>query len=390
MMDTLETFRLLSQCAELEEDLVDDAFPQAGTAFNPGNRSIGHEDIPEITRAKKSSGDIRLLKSVLTSACERNCNYCAFRAGRDFRRATLSPDEIARVFHQLKIAGIAEGIFLSSGITGSSVRTQDRLIDTAEILRNKYGYRGYLHLKIMPGAEKDQVLRAMQLATRVSVNLEAPNPERLKALAPRKTFIEELIQPLRWANEIRTQLISSNKYTQRWPSLTTQFVVGSVGESDFELLHTSEYLFHELKLSRVYYSKFSPVPNTPFEDLPPENPLREFRLYQAGFLLRDYGFCLEDMNFLDNGNLPLHMDPKLAWAKQNLLAVPLEINTADRLQLLRIPGIGPRGVEAILKTRQKKSIKELGDLHRLGINPDRALDFILLNGKHPARQPRLI
>jgi len=230
----------------------------------------------------------------------------------------------------------------------------------------------------------------MQLATRVSVNLEAPNPERLKALAPRKTFIEELIQPLRWANEIRTQLISSNKYTQRWPSLTTQFVVGSVGESDFELLHTSEYLFHELKLSRVYYSKFSPVPNTPFEDLPPENPLREFRLYQAGFLLRDYGFCLEDMNFLDNGNLPLHMDPKLAWAKQNLLAVPLEINTADRLQLLRIPGIGPRGVEAILKTRQKKSIKELGDLHRLGINPDRALDFILLNGKHPARQPRLI
>lgn len=388
-MDELVTVRLLSQYAELEEDRFDASCPLSCSAFGASPKSSIHEEIPEITRAKKSGGEIRLLKSVLTSACERNCNYCAFRAGRDFHRATVIPDEMARIFHQLNISGIAEGLFLSSGIAGSGVHTQDRLIDTAEILRKKYNYRGYLHLKIMPGAEKDQILRAMQLATRISVNLEGPNPKRLEALAPRKTFLEELIQPLQWASEIRSDLINSNRYNRRWPSLATQFVVGSVGESDLELLQTSEYLFQKLRLSRIYYSKFTPVSDTPFENLPPENPLREFRLYQAGFLLRDYGFTMEEMNFLANGNLPLNQDPKLAWAKANLLTAPIEINTADRAQLLRVPGFGPKGVDAILRTRQKNPLKETGDLRRLGIKPDRALEFILMNGKYPIQQLQL-
>ena len=159
---------------------------------------------PVISEAVMSGGQrIPLLKTFQTSSCERNCYYCPFRAGRDFHRATLKPDEMANSFIALNRAGIAKGIFLSSGIAGGSIRTQDQILATAEILRHKQNYSGYMHLKLMPGAERDQILHAMQLADRVSVNLEAPNTQRLAQLAPRKAFMDELIQPLRWVEEIR-------------------------------------------------------------------------------------------------------------------------------------------------------------------------------------------
>ncbi len=329
---------------------------------------------------------IRLLKTLLTSACERNCYYCPFRAGRDFRRTTFTPDEMAQTFISLHRSGIAEGIFLSSGITGGSIRTQDRMIATAEILRNKLGYQGYLHLKLMPGVEHAQVERAMQLADRVSVNLEAPNMLRLERLAPRKTFTEELLQPLRWVEEYRRSQPSTLGWNGHWPSTTTQFVVGAAGESDLELLKTTEYLHHILGLRRAYFSAFHPIPDTPFENLPAESPQREFRLYQASFLLRDYGFNLEDLPFDPSRNLPHHIDPKMAWAQIHLASKPIEINQADREELLRIPGIGPQSVMAILMARKAKSIQNLEDLNRIGINPSRAAPFILLNGKRPIRQ----
>ncbi|HSO27816.1 MAG TPA: radical SAM protein, partial [Anaerolineales bacterium] len=177
---------------------------------------------------------IKLLKTLLTSACERNCNYCPFRAGRDYRRATFSPADMAQTFMAIHRTGIVEGLFLSSGVVSGGVSTQDKLLDTADILRNRYGYRGYLHLKLMPGAEFDQVFRAMQLADRVSVNLEGPNTARLERLAPRKTF-EELYQPLQWAEKIRRSYPRRLGWQGLWPSSTTQFVVGAVGESDLEL-----------------------------------------------------------------------------------------------------------------------------------------------------------
>lgn len=332
---------------------------------------------------------MRLLKTVLTTACERNCNYCAFRAGRDFRREKLIPDEMAELFNRMFEGGIAEGLFLSSGVVGGGMRTQDKILDTAEILRLKLGYKGYLHLKIMPGAEKDQVLRAMQLANRVSINLEAPNPARLVGLAPLKTFHAELLQRLRWADEIRHTMNPISAFNLRWPSLATQFVVGSVGETDLELLETSQYLHNKLSLARVYYSRFEPVRDTPFENLPPENPRRQLRLYQAGFLLRDYGFSITDFDCTPKGHLPLEMDPKLAWAQTHLQEQPLEINTADRIHLLRIPGIGPLSAKRIMKARSRRLIKEQGELRSLGVHVDRALPFILINGHKPDRQLRL-
>lgn len=376
-----------------QEDPIDHGCPITEGEISPptcSKKPNKVEKIPEIFRAKKSGGgEIRLLKTVLTTACERNCNYCAFRSGRDFHREKLIPDEMAKLFNNISQAGIAEGLFLSSGMVGGGMRTQDKILDTAEILRGKLGFKGYLHLKIMPGAEKDQILRAMQLATRVSINLEAPNAARLQSLAPLKSFNDELLQRLRWVDEIRRTTNPLSAFNLKWPSLATQFVVGGVGETDQELLQISQYLHNRLSLARVYYSRFEPVRDTPFENLPPEDTRRQLRLYQAGFLLRDYSFGIEDFTFSPNGRLPLDSDPKLAWARTHLSEQPLEINTADRIQLLRIPGIGPLSAKRIMKARNRRLIKEHGELQALGVHMERAMPFILINGRRPDRQLRL-
>jgi predicted DNA-binding helix-hairpin-helix protein len=207
----------------------------------------------------------------------------------------------------------------------------------------------------------------------------------LEQLAPKKTFTEELLQPLIWAEEIRRNQSPHQTWNGRWPSSVTQFVVGAVGETDLELLATSEKLYQQTSLQRAYYSAFSPIRDTPFENLPPEDPRREHRLYQASFLFRDYGFGLEEMPFDDTGNLPRETDPKLAWARAHLLT-PLEINRATRTELLKIPGFGVKAVEVILRQRRLNKFRDLGDLKKLGILADRAAPFILLDGCQPAQQ----
>jgi predicted DNA-binding helix-hairpin-helix protein len=376
-MDALDRLQFLSSQMELEP--AEDAGCSKLSSRQQDAICVSDAVLPNGRR-------IPLLKTLLTSACERNCNYCPFRAGRDFRRASLKPDEMAQAFMALHRAGVVKGMFLSSGVAGSSLRTQDQLITTADILRSKFHYSGYLHLKLMPGAERDQVAQAMRLADRVSLNLEAPNTQRLERLAPRKTFLDELLQPLRWVEDIRQTQPAYRSWNHRWPSMTTQFVVGAAGESDLELLSTTDYLHRKLRLSRAYFSAFSPVPDTPFENLPATSPVREQRLYQASFLLRDYGFDLEEIPFNTSGDLPTDLDPKAAWARLHLIETPTDINRADRRELLRIPGIGPRSADAILAARRKGDLNYPGDLRKIGVNPSRALPFILLNGKRPLYQ----
>jgi predicted DNA-binding helix-hairpin-helix protein len=287
-------------------------------------------------------------------------------------------------------AGLVEGMFLSSGIIRGGVATQDKLIATADILRHKLNFRGYLHLKIMPGAEREQVRRSMELASRVSVNLEGPNDRRLALLAPKKVFMQELLQPLKWVEQIRQSERPASAWNGRWPSSTTQFVVGAVGDSDLELLTTSGYLLRHLRLSRTYYMAFNPVPDTPLENVAPESPWRQHRLYQASFLLRDYGFDLEELPFTQHGNLPLDADPKIAWAKVNLAEDPIELNRASPDALLRVPGIGPKGARSIVAARRQNKLRELGDLKAIGVNPTRPAPYVLLDGKRPPFQPRLL
>jgi predicted DNA-binding helix-hairpin-helix protein len=333
---------------------------------------------------------IKLLKTLLSSACERNCYYCPFRAGRDIRRATFQPEEFARLFAMLATKGIAEGVFLSSGMIGGGAHTEDKLIDTADILRHKLGFRGYIHLKVMPGSERSQVERAMQLADRVSVNLEAPNTERLARLAPNKQFTNELLQPLKWIDEIRRTQPAYRGWQGRWPSSVTQFVAGGSGESDLELLSATQYLYRQLGLKRTYYSRFNPIPDTPLENQPPTPLIREHRLYQASFLLRDYGFELEELPFETDGALPVQSDPKLAWAQRNLVEQPIEINRAERLMLMRIPGIGLKGAAAILQARRQAKISDLTFLRKLGIHAEKAAPFLLINGRRADYQLSLL
>jgi len=352
----------------------------------PNIAPLQTEDIYITNAATPNGKHISLLKTLLTSTCESNCNYCPFRAGRDYHRTRLIPDEMAKVFMSLHRAGIVEGIFLSSGLAGGSIRTQDNLIDTIELLRNKHNYTGYVHLKIMPGAERSQVERIMQIADRVSVNLEAPNTKRLEHLAPRKEFMDDLIKPIRWIEETRQCMPPYLGWNGRWPSITTQFVVGPAGESDYELLVTTAYLHKKYRLSRAYFKAFTPVPSTPFENKTATLPKRELRLYQASFLLRDYKFQLEDLPFETTGSLPLECDPKTMWASLHLSERPVELNIAAHNVLLRIPGIGPKGAKAILSARKHERLKNISDLRKIGINPKRAIPFILINGKRPEYQ----
>jgi predicted DNA-binding helix-hairpin-helix protein len=323
---------------------------------------------------------IPILKTLVSSVCENDCRYCAFRAGRDVRRATFSADELANLSDQLWRQGLVKGVFLSSGVVGGGPRTQDKIIATAELLRRKYRFPGYLHVKIMPGAEHAQVVETMRWADRVSVNLEAPNPARLAELAPRKGFSTDLFERLRWAHELRQAGVG------RRPSITTQFVVGAVGETDLELLLTSAHLYRELGLARAYFSGFSPIPDTPLEEHPPIVLRREQRLYQASFLLRDYGFDVEELPFEGSGNLPLDIDPKLAWARTHLREQPIEVNTADRATLLRVPGIGPTIADRIVRARRQGTLRELSHLRKLGAAPGRMAPFVLLDGHQAPRQ----
>jgi predicted DNA-binding helix-hairpin-helix protein len=229
----------------------------------------------------------------------------------------------------------------------------------------------------------------MQLADRISVNLEAPNSERLTKLAPHKVFMEELLQPLKWVDEIRRNQPSHKGWNGRWPSTVTQYVVGGSDESDLELLTTTDWLHRNIHLGRAYFSAFSPIRDTPLENKAPTDPLREHRLYQASFLLRDYGFDLEELHFSQEGNLPLPTDPKLAWAQINLSERPLEINRAEKQELLRIPGIGLKGANAILQARRTGKLRDLSMLKKLGVIAERAAPYILLDGQRAPAQMAL-
>jgi predicted DNA-binding helix-hairpin-helix protein len=316
------------------------------------------------------------LKILQTSACQNNCNYCAFRAGRDVRRAHVSPDELARSFDLMYRAGLVESLFLSSGVMGTN-RTMDEMIATTELIREKYAFRGYIHLKLLPGAEAAHIERAVELADRVSVNLEAPTPAALAALAPLKRM-DALVAPT---------VIPTFGHVRI--GMSTQFVVGPAGESDRELLATAQMLYRELRLARAYYSAFTPVRDTPMEAEAPTDPQREFRLYQADWLLRYYRFSADELPFDLDGQLRTDIDPKAAWAGAHPERFPVEVNAAPLDELLRVPGLGPTSAREIVRARRSGKLRELGDLRRLGARADRAAPYVTLAGRRPPYQPPL-
>ncbi len=403
-MDTREKLDLLGQaacfddCTSLGSDAVGDRgfFAPAAIEPNPPSRNL----FPCVSHVTTPWGQRKaVLKVLQTSACQNNCNYCAFRASRDLRRAHLTPDELARSFDLMYRAGVVDGLFLSSGVVGTT-QTMDEMLATTELVRLKYGFRGYVHLKLLPGAESAHIARAVELADRVSANLEGPTQARLAQLAPQKN-LDELIGPLRTAAALMRRDDptgwSAGAGARRAPApgggrlgMSTQFVVGPAGESDRELLGTAQMLYREVRLSRAYYSAFSPVRNTPLEGLPPTHPMREHRLYQADWLLRFYRFDLEELPFDAGDQLSQEIDPKAAWAQAHPERFPVEVNAAPMPDLLRIPGIGPTSARAIVQARRQGALREIGDLRKLGARADRAAPFVTLAGHRPPHQPPLL
>jgi predicted DNA-binding helix-hairpin-helix protein len=273
--------------------------------------------------------------------------------------------------------GLVQGLFLSSAIPSDADDAQALIVDTAKILRRRYGYQGYMHLKILPGASDAAIEETVRLASRVSVNLEAPSADRLARIAPDKDFSRELLGTLQKAVRHAAAVgIPSG--------VTTQYVAGAAGETDAELLHTSFRLYRSLGLRRVYYSAFQPVAGTPLDGLPATPEIRERRLYQADYLVRQYGFTVDELVFSADGSLPLDRDPKLAWAAAHPEFFPLEVNTAGREELLRVPGFGPVAVGRILAARRQGRLTDSRQLSFFGVRLTKAAPFITIGGRRVA------
>jgi len=318
---------------------------------------------------------IPLLKILFTNDCRNDCLYCENRrSNRELRRYSFTPEELVQTFLALKNQGRVAGLFLSSGVVGNHI--MEKMLMAVENLRERHRFKGYIHLKVLPGSSPDLLTRAVELSNRVSLNLEGPHADCLKNLCPEKDFETDLLKPIVQLKEIMKK--AGKKCDQ-----TTQFVVGLGGEKDREIVGRTGELYRSLKLSRVYYSSFQPPPGKLWRDFSPVSPWREIRLYQADFLLRKYGFSDGELCYTGEGNFPLKTDPKTFWALNHPENFPVEINRADFLQLLRIPGIGPVLGKKILEVRKEFKLTESAQLEKLGVNLKAALPYVLLNGKLP-------
>ena len=327
--------------------------------------------------ALPGGGTMPLLKVLLTNVCVNDCAYCVNQIGRDIPRCSFQSEELAKLFIELHTKRLVQGLFLSSGIGADASRTMESMIKVVEILRYRYRFKGYIHLKILPGARFDCVEAACRLASRVSVNIEAPTAQHLARLSQKKDLHHGILERMQWVK----QIISKNEFLV--PSgQTTQFVVGAAGETDLHIINTTEALYKEMGLRRIYFSAFNPIRDSRLEELNPTPPMREHRLYQVDWLLRVYGFSPDETALaLDkSGNLSLGKDPKLAIAQQQPWLYPVDLNKADYQELLRVPGIGPTSAKRIIETRRTYSIGSLQQLKKMRITTGLALPFIWYKG----------
>ncbi|AXH14929.1 putative DNA modification/repair radical SAM protein [Malaciobacter mytili LMG 24559] len=322
---------------------------------------------------------VSLLKVLLTNFCIYDCAYCINRKSNDIKRAAFSPRQLADITINFYKRNYIEGLFLSSGIIENEDHTMLLILRTLKILRQEYFFNGYIHVKLIPGADERLIEQVVNLANRVSSNIELPSDKSLKLLAPNKSK-EKVLQPLKYARDISLQK------DIKPIGMSTQLIVGATPESDKDILKLSSVLYDKALLKRVYYSAYIPVnddKNLPsLINKPPL--LREHRLYQADWLLRFYDFKYDEIVNDEFPNLDEEVDPKTFWALQNLQYFPMEINKVSKEELLRIPGIGVRGVFKILKARKFKSL-DFEDLKKLKISLKKAQYFITCKGKYHSK-----
>ena len=314
---------------------------------------------------------VPLLKTLLTSHCKNDCKYCAFRAERKCLRTAWNPQKLAEITMHLWSQGKIRGLFLSSSVAKDPDHVTEKQLEVLNNLRSM-GYSGYIHLRIMPGTSRHYIREAVRLADRVGVNLEAPNSDIFDELCPDKGgFKEAILKRLDWIIEEVISLkrkgeVKGRKFGFSRAGIDTQLIVGAVEDNDLQHIRTTEWLYKKLGLRRVYYSGFEPVPQTPLEKRPTCPPWREYRLYQASFLIRDYGITSKELETIlnDKGFLP-NMDPKRVLAKINPEIFPVDLNTASFHEIVRIPHIGPTTAKKILEARKTKPIKYSSDLEKI-------------------------
>jgi len=326
---------------------------------------------------------ISLLKILLTNFCIYDCRYCVNRASSNVERARFSTDEVVRLTLDFYKRNYIEGLFLSSGIIRTPDYTMEQLVEVARALREDHGFKGYIHLKTIPDADPLLLDKAGQYADRLSINIELPKENSLRSFAPEKSA--PAIRGAMADMKLRIDESKAERKTARRAKpapfapagQSTQMIVGADGASDADIIATSSQLYAGYGLRRVYYSAYSPIPDAP-SDLPPVKPplIREHRLYQADWLFRFYGFERgEIFDGVADGMLDLAVDPKLAWALRHRALFPVNINTAAREVLLRVPGIGTRSADRIVSSRKHGSLR-LNDLRRITRALDKLLPFI--------------
>ena len=327
---------------------------------------------------------VSLLKILLTNACIYDCKYCHNRRSNDVPRAVFTPYEVAELTMRFYRRNYIEGLFLSSAVIKDPNYTMELMVATLQLVRETYRFNGYIHVKAIPGADEELIRRAGMLADRISVNIELPSQASLAEFAPDKTKTN-ILTPMKYVTNGIIQSKNELSIYRHAPKFapagqSTQMIVGASPEPDSKIVALAEGLYNLYKLKRVFYSAYIPVGGHPL--LPTEKPplLREHRLYQADWLLRFYGFTSGELFENSDQNLSLEMDPKCYWALNNLHMFPVEVNTADYMTLLRVPGIGQRSADKIIAARRVSTLS-FEDLKKMRVVLKRAKYFILCNGK---------
>ena len=400
-MDTTAKLALLADAAK-----YDVACTSSGIDRDARMGALGNATAAGICHSFSADGRcITLLKVLFTNVCVFDCAYCASRCSNDVPRASFRPRELADLTMEFYRRNYIEGLFLSSGVLKSPDYTTERIIECLRILREEYGFRGYIHAKAVPGTSFDLLAALGLLADRISVNMELPSSESLALLCPNKTR-DSIVAPMRQIREgiaedrdTRALMRRDACYmAQRRPARktrafapagqSTQMIIGATPETDFQILNLSSSLYKTMHMKRVFFSAYLSVN----EDgrLPQGNAVqldREHRLYQADWLMRFYKFDAAEL--VDEGQpfLATDIDPKANWAINHLDRFPIEVNTAPYEELLRVPGIGVRGAKAIVGARRATALGE-AELRKLGVAYKRARFFITCRGRYQGHGTR--
>ncbi|MCX7958158.1 MAG: putative DNA modification/repair radical SAM protein [Deltaproteobacteria bacterium] len=378
----IDRLRILAQGARFDASCASDL--GGGLTFKERKKDISRFIYHSWTDSGRC---VPILKVLLTNYCIYDCAYCYNRRSNDIERDSFMPEELAYITSQLYKKGKIEGLFLSSGIVKSSNYTMELMYRTLQLLRNKYEFLGYIHSKILPATDEVLIEKIGRLSDRISVNVEFSSEESLKYLAPDKDR-DKVIRPIVKISELINKYRSSDNSkcgsTLRFsPSgQSTQIIVGATNDTDLKILLLSEYFYKRLGMSRVYYSAYVPVNEDSRLPYIKEPPLkREHRLYQADWLIRDYGFDTYEIVNNEHPNLRLELDPKTEWAINHIEYFPVEINSADYEQLIRIPGIGKNSAKRIIDLRKYVSLDE-DALKVLRIPFKKTRHFIKIKGKY--------